>query len=814
MKAFANRRYRLVAELGEGGFATVYRALDTLLEVERAVKVLEPPRRGDMSEARHRVRRERRRRRFLTEARAMARINHPHILRVYDFGHEGDVDYVVMELAEAGSLGERVRRSGALQLDYAVRYGVQVLSGLSAAHAAGIIHRDVKPHNILLSRAGRAMLGDFGVALLVDDPVRHTQDGATVGTLAFMAPEQKQDAHAVGPRADVYGMAATLYQLLTRQTPADLTWVEDDSPRWLLIDPAVRPVLQRALRPRAEQRHATAQELADALMVAAGMRPEDVFPRALDPTLSDDGDKLVGSLDQPTVVLPDDSDLSAIDDLRKMYRASLSVHLDSLVSCLASIDEPGSREAARRLAHSLRGSGGSYGFFALTETAGRAEDAPEGELRDAVERLVRVVRETVRAGEGTAAVRRVLVIDRDPSQEARIRQAVGDRSVAWASTALEARRLAAEGPVALVVLDLQLPDMDGRELLVQLRKEEHTARAPVVVLTRVLGPMTRSECFALGADEYLTKPIGDHELQAVVRALLEPRPGADRAPTGLLPRMDFRRAMGRAREAATTVGRPYCVALVRVRDLDRVRTQDGEPGVSNVLRVVGMALRNSLRRGVAVTEWEPGVFAVLLPEVDATGGELELNVALAEFQSFYATDEARSVTLAAGVVEPKRSLTPDALHVAQRMSLLASQVGPGQVVATTCDVQDAQHIAMAEDDPTIATMVARLLQAEGVTVRHFASGDLLLERLDQLEPAAFLLDVHMPGSSGFEVLHRIRAESRFDDTPVVMLTSVGQESSVVLGFDLGADDWILKPLVASEFTARVRRLLRRSRGKR
>ena len=151
-------RYRLESELGRGGTAVVYRATDTLLGVPRAIKFLE--RSFVQTTLKDRL---------WNEARAMARLSNPHLLQIYDIGSHDGVDYVVMDLAVGGSLEDWLTAHGPMPPATAVAFTIQLLCALDTAHQAGIVHRDVKPGNVLLDQAGVAMLADFGIALVTEE---------------------------------------------------------------------------------------------------------------------------------------------------------------------------------------------------------------------------------------------------------------------------------------------------------------------------------------------------------------------------------------------------------------------------------------------------------------------------------------------------------------------------------------------------------------------------------------------------------------------------------------------------------------------
>ncbi len=206
-------RYRLEGLLGEGGMAQVFRARDTHLGVVRAIKMLAPSMVGKA----------RAEKRFMNEARTMARLEHPHIVRVLDVRREGELPYMVMELVPGGSLSELLHRSGSLPPVRALGIMEQVLSAIGHAHEQGVVHRDIKPGNILLDDDGTCRVTDFGIARVREPELSaQTRTGAVMGTWGYMAPEQRRDAKHIDQRADVYALGALLYVLVTGQAPMEL----------------------------------------------------------------------------------------------------------------------------------------------------------------------------------------------------------------------------------------------------------------------------------------------------------------------------------------------------------------------------------------------------------------------------------------------------------------------------------------------------------------------------------------------------------------------------------------------------------------
>jgi tRNA A-37 threonylcarbamoyl transferase component Bud32 len=259
-------RYQLEARIGAGGAGAVWRAVDTVLGRSVAVKLLHDEVEQDPAT----------RERFRREATAAAAIHHPNAAVIYDIGHDGRRDYLVMELVDGPSLAE-VLDDGPLPAPVVVTLGHQVAAALGAAHARGMAHRDVKPGNVLLTRDGAAKVVDFGIAKAVGEATQDlTAAGTVVGTAPYLAPEQLEPGAPVDARADVYTLGLVLHRCLTGEPPFQGTPTEMAAQR--LVADAPRPrdrrpdvpaaldeVVARATRRDPAARYADGRELAAAL---------------------------------------------------------------------------------------------------------------------------------------------------------------------------------------------------------------------------------------------------------------------------------------------------------------------------------------------------------------------------------------------------------------------------------------------------------------------------------------------------------------------------------------------------------------------
>jgi serine/threonine-protein kinase len=200
-------RYRLEAKLGSGGMSTVYLARDQTLDRQVAVKVMH----REMSEQPEQLER------FRQEARAVAKLSHPNVVSVIDAGEDGGHPYIVFEYVEGETLKQRVGRDGALDPQEAIAYAIEIARGLSIAHARRMVHRDIKPQNILIDAEGRAKLTDFGISRQLEQDGM-TATGRVLGTTDYVAPEQAM-GHGADPRSDIYSLGVVLYEMLVGQVP-------------------------------------------------------------------------------------------------------------------------------------------------------------------------------------------------------------------------------------------------------------------------------------------------------------------------------------------------------------------------------------------------------------------------------------------------------------------------------------------------------------------------------------------------------------------------------------------------------------------
>ena len=253
-QSFSDGRYKLVRPIGMGGFATVYCVFDRQLEVERAIKVLHP----------HAAMNESVRARVLREARITAKLQHPNVVTVHDSFIERESPCIVMELG-CGSLHDWVKHKGPLAQEECIHALSGVIDALQEAHDLGIVHRDIKPQNLLISKNGIIKLADFEIAHNLADSQVYTKTGAVLGSLAYMAPEQRQSSQLADATSDTYAIAATIAYTVTGRSPMDICVEQYRDEIFEALDPRFAALLRKACQFNPEKRFQRIGDFGDAL---------------------------------------------------------------------------------------------------------------------------------------------------------------------------------------------------------------------------------------------------------------------------------------------------------------------------------------------------------------------------------------------------------------------------------------------------------------------------------------------------------------------------------------------------------------------
>jgi eukaryotic-like serine/threonine-protein kinase len=299
--------YDIVEKIGAGGMGAVYKGYQAALGRYVAIKVLPPQTAGDPAFAE----------RFAQEAKAIGKLRHPNIMTAFDFAHEGDIAYLVSEFIDGGTLADQL--GSPLPLDYAIGILTPIAAALDYAHARGIVHRDIKPQNVLMTHDGTPVLTDFGLAKIVGPGSGMTQVGSLMGTAEYIAPECAAGAEVAGPAADQYALGLIAYQMLVGRHPfpadnplsALMAHVHKPVPLpsslGVTLPPGTEAALLRSLAKRPEERFARNSDFVKAL---AGSTFAGIAPL---PSTAPPAPGIVGRTSQPPTIPPATTPLPSAD---------------------------------------------------------------------------------------------------------------------------------------------------------------------------------------------------------------------------------------------------------------------------------------------------------------------------------------------------------------------------------------------------------------------------------------------------------------------------------------------------------------------
>ncbi len=509
-----------------------------------------------------------------------------------------------------------------------------------------------------------------------------------------------------------------------------------------------------------------------------------------------------------------------MEDFQKVYIQKMGSRIEALLAAgqRLAINFEESATSIRRLAHSLRGSGATYGFPEISEFAAKTEDAPDHELSSALDELVKHIQTLYEAQRPDRE--HILVVD--DSEEIRLMLSVilakQGYKVATAETAKEGMDKLESQAFNLMILDLVLPDIDGRNFLIKMREDHRTVNLPVLVLSAKNSPQIKAECFALGADDYFEKPLDPALLTTRVAVALQRSHALEKetrsdALTGLANRAAFAEAFESQRKLSQRNDTALSVAMLDIDHFKKINDDYGHIVGDDVLRHTSEIIRVKLRQSDLLARWGGEEFAVLLPATTEAMGKTALENVLSQLaQQPYVNSKGEQihVSFSGGVYQVK--IDEDLSHTLSQADAnlyRAKASGRNCVLSTNDDIEVRPHsILIAEDDDLTAEFVLHRLRKEGYELDHHTRGDAALEAARKNKYDLTIFDVKMPGMEGFELLQRMRSDSLNKTTPVIMLTSMGSEQDISRGLHLGANDYVLKPFSPMELLARIRRLLK------
>ena len=507
---------------------------------------------------------------------------------------------------------------------------------------------------------------------------------------------------------------------------------------------------------------------------------------------------------------------------KRWYKRGLGPRVDALEVALKALvlKETAAEKNIRLIAESVRASSHSYGFAGVFEAARNVEEAPSADLPDRTRDLIKVLRHEL-ADEPVPPSTILLVGEQTSFMEALSRELDSQgKETIFAATSSQAQQLLLERDIVFIVLDLFLPDQDGRYLLEILRSKPLTAAIPIIAIAAKVNAEIIGRQLVPDIDGYFAKPADPRKVAEFINSRLRRAHEVTRSArrdnlTGLLNRAAFCEAFEHILRFNETSKEPMTMALLEVDGFNTLQQEHGAEVGERALQRVGQVLSASFRATDIVARWSPGQFAILFPGEDQFGGVRAIEKAMQTLRRRHPTTtdgKIFDVTMSAGLtVLTSRVTVEQAIEEADRYLYAAKSSGGNRVISTETTVERRSESVMVFAREDISNVLKQLLGNNGFDVMLANKApDAVLGSLAQSHCRLILLEEENAGFSGFDLLRRIRENPRFNRIPVVMLVSNEEQAARSLG--LGANDYLLKPFTPFAFITRMRYLLTRGMG--
>lgn len=381
-----------------------------------------------------------------------------------------------------------------------------------------------------------------------------------------------------------------------------------------------------------------------------------------------------------------------MDELKEWFREGLAARIDAFESARMGIIKkvPRAIESVRRLSYSLHSAATTYGFPAIMDASKALEEAKEEEISIRLDELIVTIRKVALGVESPNAT--ILIVEDDPDIHRILQKKLSgpSREVLVAETANAAKQIIEEKELSLIILDLFLPDDDGRNILLQLRERTRTDMVPVIVLSAQSGVQPQTECFALGADAYFSKPFSPNIVAGAVSSILQRvvkinKEARKDSLTGLPNRAAFNEAFERSQYLASREDQPLYIAIIDIDHFKSVNDTYGHSCGDDVLTRIAFTISRSIKKSDFPARWGGEEFVILLPDTDEGSAIKVLERVLAgvreeQFQS--ADGETFHVTFSAGLADVKENMSvQEAVAEADRFLYLAKDKGRNQIIS-------------------------------------------------------------------------------------------------------------------------------------
>ena len=504
------------------------------------------------------------------------------------------------------------------------------------------------------------------------------------------------------------------------------------------------------------------------------------------------------------------------------FQQRLAPRVDSLEVALAALTagEADAAATVQRIAHSLREPARKYGLDTIADAAGRVGSESPEEMAGRVRELIDILRQEAARVEKVATTLLFIGIAADTAEQLTRSLTSPDREVVSVASAVEAQHVLRDRDVGLVILNLVLPDIDGRTLLTRLRENPLTASIPVLATAPKIVDAVTENGPVLNADEYMEQPLDADKIAEWVRSRLRRADVSARESrrdplTGLLNRAAFREGFSNVLERCRAHEEPAALALLSIDDYPDIVEKYGPDAADAVLRKIASLLSASLRTTDLLGRWAKSEFVAAFPAEDQYGGTRAVEKVLETLRSEpvdipHAAGQTAALSVGVTIVAEEGSVE-EAMSEASRFLFQAKSAGGARVASSQSRVpRHTKRILVLLHDKLAGKVVTHLLEREGFNIVLVPdSGPALEEAGGTARHHAVVIDEMMPEPGGLAILERLRQMPRYDRVPILMLLSRSSEEGMVRALELGANDYLTRPFSPFTFMAHMHRLLAR-----
>jgi len=505
-------------------------------------------------------------------------------------------------------------------------------------------------------------------------------------------------------------------------------------------------------------------------------------------------------------------------DLKNTFRQLLPKKIKGLkfglnqISSAESSDQ--AEESIRRILHSLKNTASSFGYEKIGTEADRIDELSGEDFYRGVENFITTVNSMLDLNQKKNK-KNILIIDDDELTIELINSILpkSEYNIIQVENKLRAQTELLENDISLIIMDIILPDIDGRDVLAELKSQPNTMPIPIIILSDEDIGRIREECLALGAEKFITKPFDINDLVDLVESTSLDEP-AIQIVTNLLSKKKLIKKFNSLQRQNSDID-PYTLTLLDIDNLNEIEEKFAQKEINKILNEFNQFIQEEIIIEKYYCHWYGEEYLLFFPDIK----EKEAMQIISDFYQYVRDNPieldkntAIETTFSAGSKQFQYATDiQDAYFKVSEILNQAREKGTGQILCSSkCREPEKKKIILAENDEITNSLITHRLERENYEVKFVTEGKEVLNLLqDDPSYSMIIINIKLQEMSGFEIIEKLKNKEATQDIPIIILTSMGKEHDIIHGLETGADDYIVKPFSPRELVARVQRLSRR-----